>query len=161
MDEVECKWLQWCNSLDWSSQRCSEMPLTIPPLSSSRMHYLPLAWCTLSPLPCNPLIETSWPPDKDLFYPPCLNITQMHCQVFRHGVCLQSGWLRIIWKWERGLWCTVVCGKGSVVGQILIKTDSTVTDQDWSDCGRPKTDNGSLRTEEKLKRVWIVSPSQR
>lgn len=76
-----------------------------------------------------------------------------YCQVFRHSVCLQSGWLRIIWKWERGL----------VVGQIwglrLIKTDPTVTDQDWSDCERPKTDNGSMRTEGKLKRAEIFSIS--
>ena len=115
------------------------------PLSPSQMHYLPLVWCTLSPLPCNPSIETSWPPDKDLFYPLCLNITQMHCQVFRHGVCLQSGWLRIIWKWERGLWCTVV-----VVG-VVVHCGGTDFDQNWSDRDWSRL----IRLWEAKNRQWI------
>ena len=42
-----------------------------------------------------------------------------YCQVFRHRVCLQSGWLRIIWKWERGLW-------------DRFEIDQNWSDRDWS-----------------------------
>ena len=75
----EAKWWQ-CTSLDWSFQRCSEMPLTIPSLSD--------ALCSISlvqpspPLPCL-LIETSWPLIYDLFYHLCSqpeqNSIQLHC----------------------------------------------------------------------------------
>ena len=162
---VKTYWCLWCSALfkyrlsalEWKVLKVSggsapasidlpkdavKCPLTIPPLS--QMHYLPLVWCTFSP------------PDWDVLTPdlssilcslPAQNSIQLHSlypQVFRHGVCLQPGWLRIIWKWERGLlWDRF---------EILIKTVRTVTDQDWSDCERPKTDNGSVRTEGKTEK---------
>ena len=76
-----------------------------------------------------------------------------YCQVFRHSVCLQSGWLRIIWKWERGSWWDRFEIWSKLIEPWLIKTDQTERGQ------KQTMDLWELKG--KLKRVELVSQNSK
>ena len=154
--------------MQWNASHTIPASLSDALCSISLVHQLslamPLDWDVLTPDLWS-ILQSELQNYTLCHYPP-QNSVQLHrlhectqispcCQVFRHGVCLQSGWLRIIWKWERGLW-------------DRFEIDQNWSDRDWSRLISPRLldrREAEYRQwicenwEENWKRVEIVSSS--
>ena len=137
--------------MQWNASHPIPASLSDALCSISLVHQLslamPLDWDVLTPDLWS-ILQSELQNYTLCHYPP-QNSVQLHrlhectqispcCQVFRHGVCLQSGWLRIIWKWERGLW-------------DRFEIDQNWSDRDWSRLISPRL----LDRREAEYRQWI------